>query len=112
MIQLMKNGLARSAVVTGKPFKEDAGRLATLHIDESHGIEYDVRRRLLSRPELRFSSLVVRRIVDGVCLEGVVETDGNTETVGDLVASVIEGVDRVMNRLVVRSAPTTPARKG
>jgi hypothetical protein len=77
------------------------GGCATL-IDSPHQIERDVRRELLSQPELRFSSLVVRRVGWGaICLEGVLETTGKTPDVSGL-AQRVAGVDRVLNRLVVR----------
>ncbi|MFQ5731779.1 MAG: hypothetical protein ACE5KM_07480, partial [Planctomycetaceae bacterium] len=66
---------------------------------------------LLAQRRLRFSSGVVRRIAKGVCLEGVVETDTDTATV-DHLAAAIDGVDRVLNRLVVRRPDVTPAPKG
>lgn len=66
-----------------------------------HLIEREVRRSLLARPNLRFTSLVVRRIDNGVCLEGVVETDGERCDV-DRLATQVAGVDDVLNRLVVR----------
>lgn len=72
-----------------------------------HQVEYDVRRRLLSHPRLRFDTLVVRRIADGVCLQGVLETDSDMTDVERAVAAV-KGVHRVMNRLVSKR----PAPKG
>jgi hypothetical protein len=57
-----------------------------------------VQRHLLSHPDLRFSSLVIRRIPNGVCLEGVLEQ-------GDLdvsnLARNVAGVDEVLNHLVI-----------
>ena len=61
----------------------------------------DVRRELLSRPGLEFSSLVVRRVHDGVCLQGVLEANESNADVCDLARSVA-GVERVLNHLVVR----------
>jgi osmotically-inducible protein OsmY len=65
-----------------------------------HRLETAVRRRLLSQPNLRFSSLVIRRIPKGVCLEGVLESDADLD-VCNLVRTVA-GVDEVLNHLVVR----------
>lgn len=65
----------------------------------------NVRRELLNCPGLQFSSLVVRRIQNGVCLEGVLETNDSNDDVCRLVRGVA-GVDRVLNHLVVRQ----PAR--
>ena len=78
------------------------GGCATL-MDIPHQVERDVRRELLSEPGLRFSSLVVRRVGYGVfCLEGVLETTGKLPDESCLELR-IAGVDRVLNRLVVRN---------
>ena len=104
--------------MTGKQLKDGVGSRAvpldeTAQADEraSHSIECEVRRRLLAQSELQFSSLVVRRINDGVCLEGVVETNADPGALDDLVACTA-GVQRVLNRLVVRSTGRAPALKG
>lgn len=61
----------------------------------------DVRRELLSCPGLEFSSLVVRRIQNGVCLQGVLEANPSKHDVSRLARSVA-GVECVLNHLVVR----------
>jgi len=68
-------------------------------IDASHRLEQAVQRRLLSNPSLRFSSLVIRRIPNGVCLEGVLENAADLD-VCTLARSIV-GVDEVRNHLVV-----------
>lgn len=75
--------------------------------EEPHHIEQEVRRRLLARPDLRFSSLVIRRIEDGVCLEGVLEVSDECPDVCRLVQAV-DGVRHVMNHLVVHRTATRP----
>ena len=90
---------------------------STLAIDSSvvaagpHQIEEDVQRELLGHSNLRFSSLVVRRIRDGVCLEGVLDVD---ETCPDVcgLARQVAGVREVLNHLVVRqsSADARPSK--
>jgi hypothetical protein len=74
---------------------------------EPHGVELDVRRRLLAHPRLHFSSLVVRRLRDGVCLEGVVETDAELDDVDQFVGAV-SGVSTILNRLVLQRPPAPP----
>ena len=69
-----------------------------------HQIEEDVQRKLLSYPELQFSSLVIRRIPDGVCLEGVLEVEEDCPDIGRLARSV-SGVREVLNHLVIRKPP-------
>ena len=68
-----------------------------------HQVERAIQRELLGQPGLRFSSLVIRRIRDGICLEGVLETEDECPDVCRLVKSVA-GVDNVLNHLVVRRA--------
>ena len=72
-----------------------------------HQVEAEVRRALLGEPDLRFTSLVVRRVPDGVCLEGVLESNEDAPDVDDL-ARQVRGVERVINHLLVRSCPSMP----
>lgn len=75
---------------------------ATDHHDESAStLERAVRQKLISDPDVRISSLVVRQIEGGVCLEGILETRNDLTNVERLVQSVAS-VDRVLNRLILR----------
>ncbi|HEX6986794.1 MAG TPA: BON domain-containing protein [Planctomycetaceae bacterium] len=78
-------------------------RFDPTEIDGSpHGVERQVRRVLTSHPGLSVSNLVVRRVRDGVCLTGVVESmDDQTDLCG--LVRQVAGVSQVMNRLLVRS---------
>lgn len=64
-------------------------------------LERAVRQKLTSDPEISISSLVVRQIEGGVCLEGTLETHSDLTDVERLVRSVAS-VDRILNRLVIR----------
>lgn len=68
-------------------------------IHAPHSLEREVRRRLLAQPGLAFSSLVVRRTRGGICLEGVLEADGNCADIGGL-ARTVAGVDNVINNVI------------
>lgn len=72
-----------------------------------HQIELDVQRALLAHPSLRFASLVVRRIDNGVCLQGVVDVD--SPDVCDIVQRV-SGVGQVLNHLLVAPRREIPAK--
>lgn len=102
--------MTKRAAVTGAKTGKDplsiepAKELARSSPKLPHQIEQSVRRQLLAHPEFRFSSLVIRRIEDGVCLEGVVETDDDCADVCRLARSVA-GVNSVLNHLVVRCPP-------
>lgn len=78
--------------------------------EHSHELEHKIRRELLSRQDLQFSTLVVRRVPGGVCLEGVLEAAPDGPDVCRLVQAVC-GVDQVLNHLVMRS-PNRPPAKG
>lgn len=76
---------------------------------EQHGMERAIQQRLLSSPDAEFTSLVVRRVPGGVCLQGVMEVSGDLPDVTRL-AMEVAGVQRVINRLVVHSNPLSPSR--
>ncbi len=75
-----------------------------------HQLEYDVRNQLMSEPGLNFTSLVVRRMRDGLCLEGVLEADDDADNVASIVRRIC-GATQVLNHLVVHRAHELP-RKG
>ena len=71
--------------------------------ERPHSVEHAVQRQLLGHPGLKFSSLVIRRVRDGVCLEGFVEaTDGLSDVCQ--LARTVDGVNQVLNHLVVRQS--------
>jgi hypothetical protein len=74
-----------------------------------HQIESEVRRALIARPELNFKWLVVRRLSNGVLLEGVLEADVSAPDV-DQLAREVAGVECVVNRLMVHTL-AGPARR-
>ena len=69
-----------------------------------HRLEQAVQRHLLSHPKLRFSTLVIRRIPNGVCLQGVLEDSVDLDICS--LARSVAGVNEVLNRLVVRQRPS------
>jgi osmotically-inducible protein OsmY len=75
----------------------------------SHRIEQQVQQELLSQPALHFSSLVVRRIDKGVCLQGMVETEADPVPDVCRIARQVAGVEQVLNRLVVTRRGELPA---
>ena len=68
--------------------------------DPAHQLASDVRRALLSEDGLDIASLVVRRVPNGVCLEGVVRVNGDDVDVCRAVRK-LEGVGEILNHLVV-----------
>ncbi len=65
-----------------------------------HQLEADVRRALLSSEGLDIASLVVRRLPNGVCLEGVINVNSDDVDVCKAVRQ-LSGVGEVVNHLVV-----------
>ena len=68
-----------------------------------------MQRALLSQPSLHFSTLVVRRINNGVCLQGVLEADAGSPDVCS-IAQRVSGVEHVLNHLLIHSGPELPAK--
>lgn len=66
-----------------------------------HATELQVRQHLLDQNDLTFSSLVVRRMNNGVCLQGVVESRNDEPDFARLVREVA-AVEKVISQLVVR----------
>ena len=90
----------------------------TVHLDSSsvltrspHGVEYEVQRRLQSHPALKFSRLHVHRYQDGICLEGFLESNEYEIDLCEVVRG-IEGVTRVLNRVVLTRPGSTVPKKG
>jgi len=74
-----------------------------------HQVEQEVRRALLSQPNLHFASLVVRRIADGVCLQGILQTDVESPDVCS-IAQRVSGVNCVLNHLLIAPSRSFPAK--
>ncbi len=93
---------------------DSCSETAILSVDDSvvlhpHRLERDLRHRLMSEPSFNFQSLVVRRIENGVCLEGVLELVDEQTDVVELVRQAA-GVQRVLNCLVVRQPRQCPPK--
>jgi len=90
-------------------FASDAlGGRTTLTLVDAHRVEQDVQRALHAVPGAHFGSLVVRRLPDGVCLQGNVEFDLQACDLSE-VARGVTGVDTVVNHIVDRSVrPVMP----
>ena len=68
--------------------------------DPDNQLASEVRRALLSEEGLDIASLVVRRVPNGVCLEGVVRVNGDDVDVCKGVRK-LEGIGEILNHLVV-----------
>ncbi len=66
----------------------------------AHQLESDVRRALNAAAGLDVGSLVVRKLPNGICLEGVIHVSSDDFDVCSLVRE-IEGVGEIVNNLVV-----------
>lgn len=84
-----------------------SGTSADFNVELLGDVEGRVRQKLNSQPAITFSSLVIRPVQDGICLEGVLETNDELPDLERLVRSVAN-VGRVLNRLTVREPRRTP----
>jgi hypothetical protein len=92
----------RPEVGSSRASVEPTGQFNSLRcLDAPHGLEQAVHRRLRSQPGLQIASLVIRRIPNGVCLEGILESQPEHDVCN--LARSVAGVDAVLNHLVVRS---------
>ena len=73
---------------------------ASTHSSPAHQLETDVRRALNQADGMDIQSLVVRRMPNGICLEGVIRVASDDFDVCSAVRE-IEGVGEVMNHLLV-----------
>ena len=92
----------------------DSGIMSDSHFSLAHLIEQEVRRELLAHEEWQFHSLVVHRMPDGVCLQGVLECD-DPATIDEIVKVTrqIPGVSKVINQIVFQKCRCTkPPLKG
>lgn len=83
------------------PSLEDGPLTGKHHGGSASTLERAIRQKLISNPDVKISSLVVRQIEGGVCLDGILETNNDPTDVDRLVQSVAS-VDRVLNRLILR----------
>ena len=84
-----------------EPSSEDVPPTGEHHDDSAAMLERAIRHKLISDLDVSISSLIVRQIEGGVCLDGILETYNDLTDVERLVRSVAS-VDRVLNRLVLR----------
>jgi hypothetical protein len=94
-----RRGDAESPIAFDDPVPADSGIFRDVAPSRAHSIERQVQRKLLASPGLHFSSLVVRRMPDGICLEGVLTASDGSDVCS--VAQQVEGVTRVLNHLLV-----------
>lgn len=88
---------------SGPPQEVDSGRITASSVD----LEKRIRKKLDLQRDMPVSSLKVLQLEDGICLEGILETDDQVHDVERLVRSVVH-VDRILNRLVVRPPEKPP----
>ncbi len=77
-------------------------------VPEGACCQLDIQRRLIDTPGLSFSSLVVHRTENGICVHGMLETSSSEIDIGKVVRDV-SGVENVINQVLVRQrmAPMT-----
>lgn len=101
-------GHGDTGVSVAEPTLSDAASVGSVEDDlgsgcheASHLTELHVRRHLMKQSGLSFSSLVVRRMENGLCLQGVVESCDDEPDFDHLVREVA-AVENVVSQVVVR----------
>lgn len=65
-----------------------------------HDVESEVRRKILAMDGLTVRSLVVRRIPDGVCIQGVVCSAGSQTSLRKVIAA-LPGIRQILDRTTI-----------
>lgn len=99
--QLSQNPSASDESQTASPDRS-SDSASTEMPNEPHALERTVLHALLAQTKLRIEALVVRRMPDGLCLQGVLQCEDSGIDVVSIVRRVA-GVERVLNQLVMRS---------
>ncbi len=73
-----------------------------------HDVEAEVRRELLATSGVKVSSLVVRRLPNGVCLQGVLHLNDASVDIGSAIRRV-PGIQQILNRMVICQDSQTPS---
>lgn len=106
-VLLSRRRSEEAPVAFDDPVPADSGVMRDASPSGAHSVERQVQRKLLANPSLRFSSLVVRRMPDGICLEGVLTANEGADVCS--LARQVEGVSRVLNHLLVQG-PASASR--
>lgn len=102
---MKKKSLAQSS--TTVPAKT-AARASSLQLSSPHSLECEIKHALAVDTDVNLSSFVVHRTKNGVCLEGVLEFDGECPDICKRIQA-IAGVDEIINHLLVKPrAPLPP----
>ena len=82
-----------------------AARASSLQFSSPHSLECEIQHALAVDTDVSLSSFVVHRTKNGVCLEGVLEFDGECPDICKRIQA-LTGVDEIINHLLVK--PRTP----
>ena len=103
---MKKKSLAQSPNPT--PAKE-ATRTTSLQFDAPHSLECEIQHVLALDSDVSLNSLVVRRTKNGVCLEGVLEFDGECPDICNRIKA-LTGVEEVINHLMMKRRMPLPPK--
>jgi len=88
---------------------ETAERTSTLRFGAAHSLECEIQHALALDSDVNVSSLVVHRTKNGVCLEGVLEFEGECPDVCKRIQA-LTGVEEVINHLLVKRRMPLPPK--
>lgn len=102
---MKKKSLAQSS--NTMPAKT-AARTTSLQFDAPHSLECKIQHALAIDSDVCLNSLVVHRTKNGVCIEGVLEFDGECPDICNRIKA-LTGVEEVINHLMLkRRLPLPP----
>ncbi|WP_298861095.1 hypothetical protein [uncultured Gimesia sp.] len=86
-----------------------AARISSLQFGAPHSLECEIQHALVIDSDVNVKSLVVHRTKNGVCLEGVLEFEGECPDICKRIQA-LTGVEEVINHLLVKRRMPLPPK--
>lgn len=84
-------------------------RITSLQSSDPHSLECEIQHALAIDSDVCLNSLVVHRTKNGVCLEGVLEFDGECPDICKRIQA-LTGVEEVINHLMMKKRMPIPPK--
>ncbi|MFK7778563.1 MAG: hypothetical protein QM501_10715 [Gimesia sp.] len=86
-----------------------ASRDSSLQFGAAHSLECEIQHALVLDSDVNVTSLVVHRTKNGVCLEGVLEFEGECPDISKRIQA-LTGIEEVINHLLVKRRMPLPPK--
>lgn len=86
-----------------------ATRASSLQLDAPHSLEHKIQNALAIDSDVCLNSLVIHRTKNGVCIEGVIEFDGECPDICNRIKA-LTGVEEVINHLMPKRRMPLPPK--